>query len=76
MKQWNTSTRHTGDYIVQVDHEPGVVTIKKLRPPTLWEKFLGGGWPAFKYNVIFAGHVSELTYLANTASDLFNREIV
>ncbi len=74
MKPWNTSIRHTGDYIVQVDHDPGVVTIKKLRPATFWEKFISGGVPYFKCNVIFAGHVSELTYLANTASDLFNRE--
>jgi hypothetical protein len=76
MKPWNTSIRHTGDYIVQVDHEPRVVTIKKKRSHTFWEKFWEGSWPAPKYNVIFTGHVSELTYLANTASDLFNREII
>jgi hypothetical protein len=76
MKPWNTSIRHTGDYIVQVDHEPRVVTIKKKRDHTFWEKFWEGSWSAPKYNVIFAGHVSELTYLANTASDLFNREII
>jgi hypothetical protein len=73
MKPWSTSIRHTGDYIVQVDHEPGVVTIKKLRPPTFWELVLSGGWADFKYDVIYDGDISELTYLANTASDLFNR---
>ena len=72
MKPWSTSIRHTGDYIVQVE-EPGFVKIKKLRQPTFWELVLSGGWADFKYNVIFAGHVSELTYLANTASDLINR---
>ena len=74
MKPWNTSTHHARGYIVEVDHEPGVVTIKKLRQPTFWEKFWEGSWPTPKYDVIFAGHITELTYLANTASDLHNRE--
>ena len=74
MKTWTTSTHHARGYIVEVDHEPGVVTIKKKRDHTFWEKLFEGTWAAPKYNVIFAGHITELTYLANTASDLHNRE--
>jgi hypothetical protein len=73
MINWKTTTRELEDYIIQVCHGSKVVRIKKKRPRTFLEKFYIDRWTPL-YKEIFAGHITQLTFLANTASDLLNYE--
>ena len=70
MPSWTKITRTKDNYIIEVENEFDVVTIKKKRDLTFWEKVVDP-WQV-KYEVIFSGHITQLTFLANTASNLLS----